>query len=256
VLATGLNRPLNLVVDETRVFWTNGGHGNIPDGSLDSVAKTGVDRLTLAKDMVRPGNPVLAGDRIFWTVREQPTGRILAMHKDGSDAVPTEIATNISNASDMQLAGTTLVWSTSGTEPEQKNPVVERANLDGSARMPLATGIPTPSFQIGVAPDAVFVGSVLEGTVRRLPFNLSGPKLLAAALVNVQEVVADAATLFLTTGNGGRVLAIPIAGGSPIVLANGQTYPSYIAMDADYVYWTDGPLSGAATIRRAKKPGH
>ena len=255
VLATGLNRPLNVIVDARRVYRTNGGHTNLPDGSVESIAKTGADRKTIATALTRPGNPVLVGDRLSWTVREQPTGRIVSAKSDGSEAVPTEIATGISNATDLQQAGTTLVWSTSGTDAGDKAPIVERANLDGTGRMPLASGIASPSFQIGVAPDAVFIGSSADGSLRRLPFDLGTPTTLATALGTIQETRVDGSMVFVTTGNGARVLAIPMTGGAPVVIADGQTFPSYIATDAEYAYWTDGPIVGAATVRRAKKAG-
>jgi len=254
VLATGLNRPLNIAIDDTRVYWTNGGHTNLPDGSVQSVAKSGGAITTLGTAMTRPGNPIVIDERIFWTVREQPTGRIVSARKDGTDAMPTDVVTGITNASDLQRAGDTLVWATSGIMMDGSDAVVERANLDGSGRMPLAKGIVKPSFQIGVSPTALFVGSSGDGSVRRLPFDLSTPTTLAVAIGAPEEVLADGALVYVTTGSGRRVLALPIAGGAPIVVADGQVSPSYLITDAEYVYWTDGFLDSAATLRRAKKP--
>jgi outer membrane protein assembly factor BamB len=254
VLATGLNRPLNLTLDDQRVYWSNGGHTDMADGTLVSIAKTGGAITTIAASIVRPGNPVLAGDRIFWTTREQPTGRVLSAKKDGTDAAPTEIATGLANPSDLEVAGTTLVWATQGQEPDGKDALVERASFDGTGRMPLAKGIASPSYQLGITADAVFVGSFVEGNVRRLPFDLSGPTIIGSALGQPQELVADGANVFAATGPGHRIVALPANGGTAVVVADGQIFPSYIAMDADYIYWTDGPLDGAATIRKAKKP--
>jgi hypothetical protein len=254
VLATGLNRPLHVVVDDTRVYWTNGGDGVLPDGSIESILKTGADRKPITTGAIRPGDPTLAGDLLFWSLREKPLGRIVAARKDGTDVAPKDIVTGIANANGLQLAGTTLVWATSPDDPSI-TPTVERANLDGSGRMPLGSGIKLPGYQIGVATDAVFVGSSSDGSVRRLPFDLSSPNVLATALGSVQEVRVDGTMVFTTTGSGGRVVAIPPTGGMPIVVADGQVNPSYMTTDEDYVYWTDGALVGPATVRRAKKPG-
>jgi len=255
VLATALNRPLNIALDDARVYWTNGGHPDVADGSVMSVAKTGGVATTIAGPMTRPGNPVIAGDRIYWTVREQPLGRIVSARKDGTDAAPVDVVTGINNATDLQRAGDTLVWATSGLEPMKTDPIVERAGLDGMGRITLAKGIGGPSFQLGISADAVFVGSGTDGTVRRLPFDLSAPSIVAAALADPQEVLVDGAMIYVTTGNGRRVVGVPMAGGTPVIIADGQVNPSYLAVDADNLYWTDGSLSGAATIRKAKKPG-
>ncbi len=254
VLATGQNRPLNIALDATHVYWTNGGHLDQPDGSVMSVAKSGGPATTIAGSMTRPGTPVLVGDRLYWTVRDQPAGRIVSARKDGTDAAPVDVVTGISNATDLQRAGDTLVWATSGTEPGRTDPVVERANFDGTGRLPLAKGIASPCYQLGIAPDAVFVGSFSEGAVRRIPFDLSGPTIVATGLGEPQEIVVDGATFYVTTGSGHRVLAVPLMGGTPTVIADGQVFPSYLTMDAESIYWTDGPLSGAATIRKATRP--
>jgi hypothetical protein len=254
VLATGLNLPLNLTLDDQRVYWSNGGTETAL-GTIAAIAKTGGAVTTLSGPLVRPGNPVLSGDRIFWTTREQPTGRILSAHKDGSDAAPTEIATGLANPSDLEVAGNTLVWATQGHDPAGKDALVERANLDGTGRTSLAKAIAAPSYQLGIAVDAVFVGSFVEGNVRRIPFDLSAPTILGSGLGQPHELIVDANTVFASTGSGHRILALAAGGVAPVIIADGQTFPSYMTMDADYVYWTDGPLTGSATVRKAKKPG-
>jgi hypothetical protein len=255
VLATGLNVPLNLTLDDARVYWS-GGNGDKVDGALSSVAKTGgATTIVIAGPLMRPGNPVIAGDRIFFTVREQPLGRILSAHKDGSDASPTEVATGLANATDLEVAGTTLVWATDGKDPAGKDALVERANFDGTERVQLAKALAGPTYQLGVAPDAVFVGSFVDGTVRRVPFDLSGPTIFATGLVKPYEVIADGDTVYASTGPGHRVVALGAGAAASVVVAAGQTHPTYMAMDADYIYWLDGLLDAAATLRKAKKPG-
>jgi len=255
VLATKQNVPLNLTVDDTRVYWTNGGHVTMSDGTVVSIAKSGGAPTVIAGPMMRPGNPVIVGDRIFWTARGDAGGRVLSAHKDGSDAEPTVVASNIGPASDLEVAGTTLVWASSGLAPDQSDALVERANLDGSSRVTLAKGIASPSYQLGVAADALFVGSFVDRAVRRVPFDLSGPVVVATSLGQPHELIVDGDVVFVSTSVAHRVVALPVKGGSPVVVADGQLFPSYMAMDADYIYWTDGPLSGAAAVRKARKPG-
>jgi hypothetical protein len=40
-------------------------------------------------------------------------------------------------------------------------------------------------------------------------------------------------------GHDGSVMKVPIGGGTPTVLASGQTGAASIAVDATSVYWTD-----------------
>jgi hypothetical protein len=51
--------------------------------------------------------------------------------------------------------------------------------------------------------------------------------------------------VYWTTGNAGTVLEQPLAGGAVTTLASGQSAPSYIAVDATNVYFTDDASAGA-----------
>lgn len=258
LLAEGLNLPLNMAIDAERLYWTNAGHFGVPEGSVVSLAKGAaqVAPTVIAAGLVRPGNPVIVGDRLFWTVRDLSPGRVLSAHKDGSDPAPTVVAEGVMNPSDLEPAAGTLVWASRGDPATGVAPLVERAALDGSQRVTLATGIAGSNYQLGVAPDAVFVGSFVDGMIHRVPFDLAvGPSVITKPLGDPQEIVVDGARLFVTTGKGLRVLAVPLVGGEPTVIADDQLFPSYLAMDDESIYWTDGALDGAvAAIRKAKKP--
>lgn len=247
VIANALHLPLNLTIDSARICWTDGGRTDRAEGSVECAAKSGADRKVVASGLQRPGNPTIVDDRVYFTIREQPTGRIAWARIDGSDPAPTTIVTGISNASDLERAGTTLVWSAENA--------VERVAFDGSSRVVLATGITSPAYQIGVAPDAVFVGTQTEASVRRVPFDLSGVTTIGWDFGNVQEVLFDGTTVYATTGGHRQIVAMaPDGAGAPRTIADGQIFPSYLAQDESYVYWTDGQLtSGPAAIRKAKK---
>jgi hypothetical protein len=61
----------------------------------------------------------------------------------------------------------------------------------------------------------------------------------------VVELIADSWT---TADGQTAVMKVAKSGGSPVVLASGQTYPSYLALDATRVYWTNQDSVAAAPI--------
>lgn len=256
-LAVGLNRPLALTTDAEWVYCANGGHTDRPDGSIVAIPKGGGAPRSLLLSGLRPNNPVISGDQLFFTLREIPNGRVLATKKDGSTLnAPVEIATGLAGANDFVRAGNGLVWSTTGNMPDGSDARVEAAAFDGSNRRTLAQGIPVPSYQTGVLGDAIFVGSGTRQSLERIDLASDGgaPITLATMLGTPQEVVADASWIYMTISSPPRVIALRPIGSAPIVVADQQSFPSYLGADATHIYWTDGLLNeGTATVKRTPK---
>lgn len=257
-LATGQNTPISVTVGGGRAYWTNGGQISQPNGSVVAVDVNGGAVKILASGVTRPANPILSATRIFFTTRTPPNGTVSSLRQDGSD--PQVVATGVFGPSDLEIAGDTLVWATSGTAKDGSDALVERANVDGTQRMQLAVGIPQPNYSLVITTDSVFVGSFADGTIRKLallPTTQPPPPPPAPTFTGLgepQEIHSDGKTLYVSTGSAGKVVALPIDGGPATVIASGETFPSYVAIDADYIYWTDGALSGPAFIRKTKRP--
>ena len=81
------------------------------------------------------------------------------------------------------------------------------------------------------------------------------PVVRASGLDWPVGIVLDATTAyFITSGNEGKVMSVPLSGGAPTTLAEHQTWPMSIAVDGESVYWASNgtifkvPLGGGTPI--------
>lgn len=119
----------------------------------------------------------------------------------------------------------------------------------------------------GIAVDADFVyygakGSppdYFDGVLYKIPKSGGVPTPLATGLNHIIKIRADGNRVYWANGGhvdlpDGSVASVSNNGGPITIIASGLLRP-YRAADAEYVYWLDGALAGAATLRRAKKSG-
>jgi hypothetical protein len=78
-----------------------------------------------------------------------------------------------------------------------------------------------------------------------------GPETFTWGETETDSIAVDSINVYWTTSS--EVLGMPLSGGAPVVLANGQELPHGLAVDATSVYWanTDGsvmkaPIGGGA----------
>jgi sugar lactone lactonase YvrE len=58
-------------------------------------------------------------------------------------------------------------------------------------------------------------------------------------------LAVDAENVYWANAGDGRVMQVPIGGGTPITLASGQAIPDGITVDATHVYWTNNAVEGS-----------
>jgi hypothetical protein len=63
--------------------------------------------------------------------------------------------------------------------------------------------------------------------------------MLASGQTYPMYIALEATSVYWTNYTGGTVMKVPTGGGTPTTLASGQTLPHDIAIDATSVYWTN-----------------
>ena len=74
----------------------------------------------------------------------------------------------------------------------------------------------------------------------------AGGSLVALAYDSAPAVgvAVDSEFVYYTQPSRGRIMRVPIAGGLPVVLADGVDFPLFLALDAASLYWTGGATDG------------
>ncbi len=258
VIAADQTMPLHVREDGDAVIWTVRGTPPAADGAVMAAPKGGGEAWIIADDLLAPGNPVILGELVYFTARD---GTVRRARRDGSErGGSTVVATDVVDPRDLAAYEGVLYWAEGGDEVAGVPPQVVRKELpDGEERV-LATGITTPSFQLGFSSDSVYLGSFDRSQLVRVPMSGEGPAVVLADQVvgSPHEVVLghEQETVFFTTGALGRILAVDAQGGPtfPSVVWSGGTFTAYLTSDDDWLYWTDGVLSAeGGAIRRIEK---
>ncbi len=109
-----------------------------------------------------------------------------------------------------------------------------------------------------VSGSDLFYGGT-DGKLHKVAAAGGKPKTLTPDLGAVNGIAFDGSDFYLIDIDGGRVLRVPLSGGTPFVLATGQVDAYAIAVDETNVYWTttgDGSTdSPTGTVMRTPKDG-
>jgi hypothetical protein len=199
-LATGQSAVGCLAVDADSVYWMQvKGESWAAGGSIRRSGKDGRAAPVIAT-FDTPGFGCLAVDdaRLYWLEYSE--------HREGGGRVraaprkggsPRNLAHVVAPPVFLKADRDSLYWA--------EGPSIMRAPLDGRPAAPL----------------------------------LALPK----ACLSVGEMALDDAFLYFTCGgfgprqDSGTVWRVAKTGGAPVQLADGQTHPAAIAVDADFVYW-------------------
>ncbi len=240
LLSSSDRQPLSLSSDGAFVYWG----GLIDPTAIRRVAVGGHEAATLAD--VGVAGLALGPTRVFFVTEKG----VQSLPKGGG--APTVLASQPSGAAlgvavDASHFYFALAGSSGGSTlygvAQSGGPVTTLAALDAKVNA-LATDGANVYF---VAGDALSAVSTSGGPVSVLAGGFAGTTSFAVDSAHVYAAVATG------SGTDGAIVRVPVAGGSPTVLAAAQWLPQHVAVDANFVYWTNfsGPVSGA--ILRAPK---
>lgn len=268
--------PTGLALDATNVYWTS----SSGTGGVFKCPRDGCTAATKLYDAAGANALALQGTTLLWggnqltrgTIAGDPSASIYAsgvwgivvdttyayvndpfgvlvarVPLAGPDAgAPVYLSNDDGFSSAIAIDQGYVYFSLGGT-----------SNLYGIARCPSGGGayqvlltLPQTARPSSIVVDgtSVYFADAAAGAVRKLPktglADGGAPTDLLLGLASPQRIASDGANLFVTEQGGGRVLAVPLAGGASVVLASGQASPTELALDATWVYWTNHAATG------------
>jgi hypothetical protein len=218
------------------------------------------------------GNPITMtadANNVYWAESPIPMGAgntTLIMSEPLAGGTPTTLTTTTAAVFDNIAVGSSGVYWTNDQAPG----TLFGVGLSGGTAQTLASGGGIDSQSCGIAVQGANIYSMGTSSTPVATFLLSVPvsggaptKLWTSPVPNGLLCVAvDAASVYWTDGAGGTVNSLPFAGGTPTVIASGQSGPADLVVDGTSVYWLDtngsvmkAPIGGGPAVTLATGQG-
>jgi hypothetical protein len=164
----------------------------------------------------------------------------------------TDLATGLGGVNDFAVDDTHLYWTE--FEIVGASGSVKRVPVGGGAVDVLASGLPAGSifdvfFPLGIALDDALVywgEGVGGGAIRTVPKDGGGVVDIGRGEAIAPSSIALDSTYAYISETDGRVLRLPLAGGSAEELATGLEQPFSMVLNANSLFWVSLVGSGAA----------
>nr|HEX4313898.1 hypothetical protein [Kofleriaceae bacterium] len=263
-LATGQSGPTQLAVTDTAVVWLDE-----TGGQVMSVPKAGGTPVVLAHDQERPLDLAVDATTVYWTTRtgNGDSDSMTAPHATGGVwSVPlaggkvASIAKGRAFPDAIAVDATSLYFGEQGLL-QHAGAQLSKVARSGGAVTAVRAGEPGG---IAVDGDHVYwsVGGTCEsvngakmpddGSMWSSPIAKPSPKQLASKLRCPEKIATDADSIYVADNDTGAILAIPKAGGAPVVVVQDAPGTRWLAVDATTVYWIN---QRTGTVKRRAKAG-
>jgi hypothetical protein len=246
-LASGQDNPTGLAVDDSNVYWTNG----VPDGSVMKVNKMGSDAgpITLASDQGLPLGLTVSPGNVYWTNNTEP-GTVLGVLTGGGTV--STLATGQGTPAYLAYQNDYLFWTNSTGDGGSGSVAKVLLKKMTDSPVSLATDQNGP---LGIALDdtSVYWTNSPGGTVMKVGLD-GGAAVTLAEGQATPGLLAVRAPFVFWVNEMGDVMKMLVDGGSQgaVVPSMDMDFPSAIATDETYVYWSNqgtiskAPLGGGA----------
>ena len=230
-----------LAADESGVYWTELGIGDIKRANVDGTGVT-----TLFDGNQAPALLALDDTFVYWT--EPNAGLVSAVRKDAVHGTRVTLGGQ-TDVSAIAVSNGEVFFHVRLTGAVQRAPIALTAST-------LVTTQSGPQV-VRLAADSQFVYLGTTGPsnrVRRAPratVTAAPDDLTTRGTTDFREFAIDTTRVYTAGGDDGVVVSEKIDGtGGPITHASGEDTPSCVAVDDTYVYWAD---LGSGLVKRTTK---
>lgn len=197
-----------------------------------------------------PTAMVLGPDAIYFA--EDDTFSIRSAPKTVANSSTVIYSNSASNAYSMAIDSTYLYWTENDAD-------VVRGPIVGGTISTLVS-VSTDPNTIAVDASNLYWTDYTGDTVTETPLNGSAPTTLFKNQTTSEfapnGIVIDTGSVYWGGYFGNAVMSAPIGVASVTTLATNQSYVCDLALDSDYVYWTNsGGAAGAGSVMKVAKGG-
>jgi hypothetical protein len=229
-----------IAINTTAVFTVSPLGGNVTQGLVVSYDKVGAGALELAsgQDTMRG----IAADDVnaYWTNQDGIAGQTTGVFAKSTNA-PTDdlpIALSVAGPASQIVASHGRVFYAGATKEGTGGGSEGLMSVSAGGGPVTVLVPPDPSDNVAtLAVDCVNVYyTTTSGTLAQIPIGGGKPTTLTTTAGTALQLAIDADRVYFRGPQG--LASVPIGGGAVTTLAPGAS-PAGIAVDAQYVYWTD-----------------
>jgi hypothetical protein len=237
-------QPTHVAVDATNIYWTAGSY--VWTVSLAGGAKP----EALAWDQEGPSAIVVSGGTLYWI--NAKSNEVMSLPVTGGTPVSFADVETSRRLQELAVSATHVYVTWARWDSNN----VASGGVD---RVPVAGGTPETIVNEDGAPRGIALDSThaywavrgatysvsadlvttyAPGSIRRIAFTGSKPEVLAFDQIQPHSVALDREFVYWTNEVGGTVMKVPLAGGIPLAIADRQDHAWGIQVDAMHAYWT------------------